>query len=146
MDVSMTVVVGIIVAGISIFLLALMFRRANEVDLTGKTDEKPEWMSTNPPQETITATKAEGEGVALFNHDEGEKLASAFVEQIEDIFREKLESHPKLKKYKVDIGTSSDLGLEYWVNGDKFSSLDTLPNEELKQVLSETIKDWESRK
>lgn len=135
-----------IVIGASVVLLALMFMRANQINLTGKTDDKPEWMKSNPPKETLAATQADGEGVALFDYDQGEKVASAFAEQIEDILSAKLEAHPNLKKYKIDIGTSEELGLEYWVNGEKYSSIDSLPNEELKQVFRETVKDWESRK
>lgn len=135
-----------IVIGVSVVLLALMFMRANQINLTGKTDDKPEWMRSNPPQETLAATKADGEGVTLFDYDQGEKVATPFAEQIEDILSAKLEAHPNLKEYKIDIGTSEDLGLEYWVNGEKYSSIDSLPNEELKQVFRETVKDWESRK
>lgn len=143
---GLLLVIAGIVIGVSIVLLALMFMRANQINLTGKTDEKPEWMKSDPPHETIAATKAEGEGVTLFNHDEGEQVGSAFAEQIEDILRAKLETHPNLKSYKIDIGTSTDLDLEYWVNGEKYTSIDSLPNEELKQVLLESVKDWESRK
>ncbi|MBL8088694.1 MAG: hypothetical protein JNJ43_00085 [Anaerolineales bacterium] len=138
------VIAGIVVV-VSVVLLALMFMRANQINLTGKTDEKPEWMKSDPPHETIAATKAEGEGVTLFNYDEGEQVGSAFAEQIEDILRAKLEAHPNLKEYKIDIGTSDDLDLEYWVNGEKYASVESLPNEELKQVFLEAIKDWESR-
>jgi len=134
------------VIGISLVLLAFMFMKANQVNLTGKTEEKPEWMSSNPPVETVAATKAEGEGVTLFNHDEGEKIASPFAEQIEDILRAKLEAHPVLKDFKVDIGTGEDYGFEFWVNDKKYASVDDLPNEELKTLFRETVQDWESRK
>ena len=134
------------VIGISLVLLAFMFMKSNQVNLTGKTDEKPEWMSSNPPAETVAATKAEGEGFTLFNHYEGEKIASPFAEQIEDMLRKRLESHPVLKDFKVDIGTGADYGFEFLVNDKKYASVDDLPNEELKQVFRETVKDWESRK
>ncbi len=134
------------VIGISLVLLAFMFMKANQVNLTGKTEEKPEWMSSNPPVETVAATKAEGEGVTLFNHDEGEKIASPFAEQIEDILRAKLKAHPVLKDFKVDIGTGKDYGFEFWVNDKKYASVDDLPSEELKTLFRETVQDWESRK
>jgi len=134
------------VIGISVVLLAFMFLKSNQVNLTGKTEEKPEWMSSNPPAETIAATKAEGEGFTLFNQDEGEKIASPFAEQIEDMLRAKLESHPTLKDLKVDIGTGADYGFEFTVNDKKYASVDELPSEELKVLFRETVKDWESRK
>ncbi len=139
-----TIIFGVI--GISVVLLAFMFLKSNQVNLTGKTEEKPEWMSSNPPAETVEATKAEGEGFTLFNHDEGERVASPFAEQIEDMLRKRLEAHPVLKGYKVDIGTGSDYGFEFWVNDKKYASVDELPNEELKALFRETVKDWESRK
>lgn len=143
----MTFVVIIIgVIGISVVLAAFMFIKSNQVNLTGKTDEKPEWMSSNPPAETIAATKAEGEGFTLFNQDEGEKIASPFAEQIEDMLRAKLEAHPTLKDLKVDIGTGADYGFEFWVNEKRYASVDELPSEELKALFRETVKDWESRK
>lgn len=143
----MTFVVIIIgVIGVSVVLAAFMFIKSNQVNLTGKTDEKPEWMSSNPPAETIAATKAEGEGFTLFNQDEGEKIASPFAEQIEDMLRAKLEAHPTLKDLKVDIGTGADYGFEFWVNEKRYASVDELPSEELKTLFRETVKDWESRK
>ncbi len=134
------------VIGISVVLLAFMFMKANQVNLTGKTEEKPEWMSSNPPVETVAVTKAEGEGFTLFNHDEGEKIASPFAEQIEDMLRARLKTHPLLKDFKVDIGTGADYGFEFTVNEKKYSSVDELPNEELKALFRETVQDWESRK
>ena len=139
-----TIIFGVI--GISVVLLAFMFLKSNQVNLTGKTEEKPEWMSSNPPAETVEVTKAEGEGFTLFNHDEGERVASPFAEQIEDMLRKRLEAHPVLKDFKVDIGTGADYGFEFLVNDKKYASVDDLPNEELKQVFRETVKDWESRK
>lgn len=144
-DVTLSIIIFVVI-GISLALLAFMFMKANQVNLTGKTEEKPEWMSSNPPAETIAATKAEGEGFTLFNHDEGEKVASPFAEQIEDILRKKLETHPVLKNFKVDIGTGKDYGFEFWVNDKKYASIEELPNEELKVLFRETVQDWESRK
>ena len=62
------------------------------------------------------------------------------------MLRKRLESHPVLKDFKVDIGTGADYGFEFFVNDKKYASVDDLPNEELKQVFRETVKDWESRK
>jgi len=144
-DVTLSVIIFVVI-GISLVLLAFMFMKANQMNLTGKTEEKPEWMSSNPPAETVAATNAEGEGFTLFNQDEGEKIASPFAEQIEDMLRKRLEAHPVLKDFKVDIGTGADYGFEFWVNDKKYASVDDLPNEELKTLFRETVKDWESRK
>ena len=68
-------IVGAVVILISVGLLALVFMKSNEVQLTGKTDDKPEWMHAAPPKETMDATRADDEGVTLFDHDAGERLA-----------------------------------------------------------------------
>ncbi|NJN80691.1 MAG: hypothetical protein HC797_09605 [Anaerolineales bacterium] len=146
MSMVLIVVIGSVVVLISVVILALVFMKANQVNLTGKTDDKPEWMRTTPPDETLAATQQDGEGVTLYDFDEGEALAAPFAEQIEDILRVKLESDPVLKEFNVDLGTASDGGLDIWVNGEKFSSVDELPNEQLKQALQQAIKDWNHKK
>ena len=141
-----TIVLGGIAILITVGVIAFLFIKSNQVNLTGKTDEKPEWMRSNPPAETIAATKAEGEGVTIYNLDEGEKLASPFAEQIEDILRAKLEADPILKNLKVDLGTGKNGNLEFWVNGEKYTGIDELPDEGLKKAVREAVKSWESRK
>lgn len=141
-----TMVLGGIAILITVGVIAFLFIKSNQVNLTGTTDKKPEWMRSNPPAETIAATKAEGEGVTIYNHDEGEKLASPFAEQIEDILRVKLEADPALKNIKVDLGTDRDGNLEFWVNEKKYASINELPDEGLKKAVREAVKSWESRK
>lgn len=139
---SMTVLIfGGVVVLISVGLLMFMFKRANEVNLTGKTDEKPVWMRSMPPQETVDATRAENEGVTIFNYDEGEKIAAPFAEQIEDILRAKLKSDP-FNKFEIDLGTAADGSLEIWVNGAKYENVKDLPNEGLKKAFNEAVKKW----
>jgi hypothetical protein len=145
--VSITILIlGGVVILISLGLLAMMFRTANKVNLTGGNDQKPAWMRSNPPAETMAATVAEGEGVTLYNADDGERLASAFAEQIEDILRARLAADPLLGKFKVDLGTSENNELEFWVNGEKYASIDELPDEALKKEIREAVKSWEDRK
>jgi hypothetical protein len=143
---STIIVVGGVFILISVVALALVFIKSNQVNLAGKSEDKPEWMRSNPPEETVAATKAEGEGITIYNHDEGERLASAFAEQIEDILRAKLENIPALKNYKVDLGTSVTGDLEFWVNEKKYVSIDELPNEDLKKAVHEAVKKWEDTK
>ena len=126
----------------SVILLAFMFIKSNEVNLTGKTEDKPEWMKSKPPKETVKSTSAEGEGVTLFDHDAGEKIASPFAEQIEDILRAKLESDP-FNKFDIDFGSAPDGSLEIWVNGSMYQSVDGLPDEGLKNAFRNAVKEWE---
>jgi hypothetical protein len=145
--VSTTIIVlGVAVILISAGLLALMFIKANQVNLTGGNNQKPDWMRSNPPAETIAATLAEGEGVTLYNADDGERLASPFAEQVEDILRAKLETDSRLSRFKVDLGTSENNELEFWVNEKKYASIDELPDEDLKKAIREAVKSWEDRK
>jgi hypothetical protein len=141
----------ILVAGglmivIGLGLLAFLFVKANQVNLTEKTEGKPEWMHAMPPEETVKATVADGEGVTLYDYDEGEKVAAPFAEQIEDILRAKAENDPYLKSFDIDFGTSSDGGLEIWVNGTKYDGVASVPDEKLKETLLQVVKDWNSRK
>jgi len=139
------ILLGSVVVLISVGLLAWMFMKANEVKLTGKTDDKPEWMHSEPPQETMDATRADGEGVTSFDHDAGERLAAPFAEQIEDILRAKLDSDP-FNKFEIDFGTGADGSLEIWVNGKMYASVDEIPDAGLKQAFHESVKKWEKGK
>jgi len=144
---SMTIIViGAVVILVSVLLLAFVFMKSNQVNLTGKTEDKPEWMQSLPPQETVAATKARGAGIGLYSHDAGEQLAAPFAEQLEDILRAKLEAHPELKNIKIDLGTGEGLNLDIWVDGKKYTAVDDLPSEHLKQVFREAIQAWESHK
>lgn len=139
-------VAGALMILISLGLLAMVFMKSNQVNLTGKTEDKPEWMQSTPPAETIAATKEDGEGVTLFDHDEGEKLAAPFAEQIEDVLRAKTANDPYLKSFDIDFGTAPDGGLEIWVNDVKYDGVANLPDEKLKETLLQAVKEWNSRK
>jgi hypothetical protein len=146
-DVSITILIA---AGLMILIglgmLALVFMRANQVNLTEKTDGKPEWMHAMPPEETVKATLADGEGVTSYDYDEGEKLAAPFAEQIEDVLKARAANDPYLKSFDLDFGTGADGGLEIWVNGEKFDGVANLPDEHLKQALLQVVKEWNSGK
>lgn len=143
---TLILIAGGVMVLISVVLLALVFLKSNQVNLTEKTDGKPEWMHALPPEETVAATMKDGEGITLFDLDEGEKLAAPFAEQIEDILRAKAENDPYLKSFDIDFGTSSDGGLEIWVDGTKYDGVASLPDEKLKETLLQVVKDWNSRK
>ena len=145
MSITILVIAGLMIL-IGLGALAWVFIRAHEMNLTEKTDEKPEWMHSMPPQETVNATLADGEGVTSFDYDEGEKVAAPFAEQIEDVLRAKVESDPYLKSFDIDFGTGADGGLEIWVNGEKYDGVANLPDEHLKQALLQAVKEWNGRK
>ena len=143
---SLSLLLIALLAGlVMIGVIAFVFMRANNVNLTNSGDEKPEWMRETPPRETIEATLSENEGIQVFNHDPGEKLAAPFAEQIEDIVHVRLKANPELSHYKIDLGTAEDSGLEIWVNGEKFSSIEDLPDQKLRQVFQESVEAWKSQ-
>lgn len=137
------IVVGVIAIIIAIVFLVPVFIKARKVNLTETSDEKPEWMRSTPPAETQAATKAEGKGVTLFDHDAGEKLAAPFAEQIEDIIRAKLEADADLNQFQIDLGTAPDGGLEIWVNNQMYPDIESLPDERLQQIFKDAIKQWD---
>jgi hypothetical protein len=136
---------GGVVILILVGVIAFMFVKSNEVNLTGKTNDKPEWMHSMPPQETIDATLADNEGITSFDYDAGEKLAAPFAEQIEDILRAKLDSDP-FNKFNIDLGTAKDGSLDIWVNGKKYASVDELPDEGLKRAFRDAVTKWNNSK
>lgn len=140
------VVVGLLVVGVVFAAVALVFKKSKEVNLTPPSTEKPAWMRETPPAESVAATLADGKGVQVFDNDAGEKLAAPFAEQIEDILREQLAKNPALNHYKVDLGTAADGSLEIWVNDEKFSEVDALPDDGLKQAFFDAVEAWKSRK
>jgi hypothetical protein len=136
------IIVGLVAILICLAVIAWVMVKAREVNLTRPTDEKPAWMRYTPPAETLAATKADKEGVQVFNYDKGENVASPFAEQIEDIWRAKLAENPALKDYQVDLGTAPDGGLEITVNGEKYRSVDALPDARLKELFLEAVAKW----
>jgi hypothetical protein len=134
---SILVIVGI---------MAWLINRTRKFDITPTSDEKPEWMRTTPPAETIAATKAKGEGVALYDHEEGEQLAAPFAEQIEDILRAELVKDPELAALKVDLGTAEDGSLEIWVDGESYTDFETLPNKHLRDAIRRASQKWQKNR
>jgi len=142
---SITILIaGAIAVLIVIVLLVPLFIKSNKVDLLPVTGEKPEYMRDMPPAETVATTLEDGEGITIYDFDQGEKLAAPFAEQIEDILRARLKADPILKKYEIDFGTSADHSLEIWVNGEKYMSVNELPDEGLKAAFRASVKKWDA--
>lgn len=133
-------------AGIALLVIigifVLLFRNSNTVNLTGNTEDQPDWMRETPPAETLGKLLAEGKKVTVFDLDDGEKVAAPFTEQIEDIFRAKIEVDPDLNHYKIDLGSAPDGTLEFWVNDVKYTNVNDLPNNKLKSAFRESVVKW----
>lgn len=63
-----------------------------------------------------------------------------FAEQVEDVLRARLQSDPALPALNVDLGTAPDGGLEIWVNGERYTDINLLPDERLRRVFQEVIR------
>jgi hypothetical protein len=139
-----TVAMGLL--GISILAIILifvvLFRITRNVNFTGNTEEQPAWMRELPPAETLGALLRGGKKVTVFDYDEGEKLAAPFTEQIEDIFRAKIEADPDLNHYQIDLGSAPDGTLEIWVNDVKYANVNDLPDNRLKRAFREAVVRW----
>lgn len=148
MDISGIVWIALLA---SVFVIALFFigfsMRASRVNLTqtDNLDEKPRWMATTPPQETLAATRADGEGISVYDYDPGERLAAPFAEQIEDIVHAKLQAENMLTDYEVDLGTAPDGGLEIWVNGELYTNVAALPSTRLREIFQESLEKWNAK-
>ena len=138
------IVGGVAVVGIVAICVGFILQR-RRVDLTGpkSPDQKPEWMHEMPPSETVAATQAGGEGIALYDRDAGERVASPFVEQIEDIVRARMTEDPALASLEVDFGTAADGRLEVWVDGESYTDIDQIPSARLREVVHRAIESWE---
>lgn len=140
---------GLMVAGIVIFVVLLLmgwlYLRSRRINLTRTSSptEKPQWMNTTPPPETVTATQSSQGQVGLYVHEKGERIAAPFAEQIEDILHARLQNDASLANFKVDLGTDSDGGLEIWVDGECYHGIDAIPNPQLREVFKEAVEHWE---
>lgn len=136
----------IIIGGIALLAVVLLFLpvllKSRKVNLKEAGSEKPEWMRSVLPVETMSALKENNGEVGVYAHQEGEKLAAPFAEQIEDILRSKLEADPYLKQFKVDLGTAADGSLEIWINGEPFNGIEALPDERLKTAFRQAKDQW----
>ncbi len=98
------------------------------------------------PKEAAAETLANGKGSPLYNHDEGEKIAAPFSEQIEDILNDLLADSPELSAYEIDFGTGERGGLEIWVNGRAYERIEDIPDQALRDAIKLAIKKWDTRK
>jgi hypothetical protein len=136
------IAVGLVVGVFIVALIVLTIRKTNEKTLIPSGEQKPEWVRSMPPAETLAATHEENKNFQIFDHDTGEKLASPFAEQIEDILTDMLKKDPAFKSYKIDLGTAPNGALEIWVNEKKYDSVEALPDPRLKEFFRAAVERW----
>lgn len=138
-----------IIVALAVFMLiiwgiaVLMSRRTN---LTRRADgQKPNWIRSEPPPETVAASQADGEGTTLYDYDPGESLAAPFAEQIEDILRAQISADPYLRSYDVDFGTAPDGGLEIIVGDKRYTSIEQISDQRLREAVSKAVATYNQR-
>lgn len=138
-------IAGIAVTLVVIVMYVLFVLRTRKADFirSKSPGQKPEWMRTISPPETVAAAQADGEGIVLYDYDAGEHVAAPFAEQIEDILRAHLSADPALAAMDVDLGTAPDGGLEIWVDGERYTDVNLLPDERLRQAIRQAVERWE---
>ncbi|HET9911603.1 MAG TPA: hypothetical protein VFQ13_06930 [Anaerolineales bacterium] len=146
MDNPGLIIIVVVVVVIMLVIWVLLLRNSRRVNLTRPPEgEKPKWMSTTPPAETMSATQAEGEGITLYNYDKGENVAAPFAEQIEDILKAQMSSDPYLRSLVVDFGTSADGGLEIRVGDDRYTSIEQIPDLRLREAITKAVATYNQR-
>ncbi len=141
----------VILVFVLVFLLLLVLlgkwshkTRQVDVDRSDAGLEKPDWIQSTVPAETLTRLKEDGEPYQLFDFDPGEKLASPFAEQIEDIFKVMLKQDPELAKLDVDLGTGIDGRLDIWIDGELFTDVDEIPDPRVQEIFRKAVARWNS--
>jgi len=125
-----------------IYVIFILQRRRVDLTHAKSLDQKPEWIKTTPPPETVAATRAGGEGFELYGHDPGEGRAAVFVEQIEDIVHARLREDPTLSGIEIDFGTAPTGELEIRVDGENYTDVGDIPDERVREIIRQAVESW----
>jgi hypothetical protein len=74
--------------------------------------------------------------------DKGEFKASLIGEQIEEMVRQRLVKDPSLAGVSLDFGTAADGSLEIWVDGDRYTSVDDIPDERIRTAVTDAVAEF----
>jgi hypothetical protein len=69
---------------------------------------------------------------------EGERLAAASSESIEELANQAL-AKAGVTGLRVDFGTAHDGSLEIWVGEDRYTSVDSIPDERVRRAVAEAV-------
>lgn len=70
---------------------------------------------------------------------EGERLASASSEAVEELVNRKLGGIPGLADIRVDFGTAADGSLEIWVGWERYASVEEIPDARIRDAVREAV-------
>jgi hypothetical protein len=69
---------------------------------------------------------------------EGERLAAASSEAIEELANQAL-AKAGVTGLRVDFGTAHDGSLEIWIGEDRYTSVDSIPDERVRRAVAEAV-------
>ena len=75
-------------------------------------------------------------------NEPGEFIASHISEQIEEMTRQLLKALPDLGDVKLDFGTAIDGSLEIWVDGERYNSVEEIPDECIRRAIAEAVEKY----
>ncbi len=116
------VIGSLVVGAILLVVLAFALRRGKE------------------SQGDVTFTEALPKDDPLVNRDEFQ--ATPIAEVIEERVRQKAAEDPSLQHLDLDFGTGPGGELEIWVDAERYSSIDAVPHDGLKEVIREAVEDY----
>jgi hypothetical protein len=75
-----------------------------------------------------------------------ERMASIVSEHIEELVQQQISKDPSLEGVKIDFGTSTDGGLEIWIDEERFSDIDSIPDERIRTMIRHAVEAYNKGK
>jgi len=104
--------------------------------ITERSDENQEGTSLNP-------LKIFGDALQPRKKTDPEELDQSIVGQIDQILQTKLEE-TALEDRGIRLVEGSDQGMVIEVGLDKFTEIDAVPDEQVRQLIRQSVADWEA--
>ena len=119
MTLPLPLLMGLAVLLFILFVAGLAWRSAQVVS-SRASDKTPGWMRSQAGAR------------------EGERLAAASSEAIEELANQAL-AKAGVDGLRVDFGTAHDGSLEIWIGEDRYTSVDSIPDERVRRALAEAV-------
>ncbi len=80
--------------------------------------------------------------LAPLKNPEKHQRQKSIVEQVDEILQDLLESNP-IQGKNIRLMEMPDKGVIVWVENENFDGIDAVPDEEVKQMIKQAVKQWE---
>jgi hypothetical protein len=99
------------------------------------------WLSSRrtPSAREQPAASGEPAWVTGLKSTVEEEIASPAAETIESLAQENLRKHPELSDIRIDFGTAPGGELEIWINAERYSSVEAIPDQRIRQAIEEAV-------